>query len=73
MWEDDGAGIADDAKTRIFERGYGKNTGLGLFLIKEILSLSGITIYESGESGKGARFCLLIPEGKYRFSGSMIS
>ncbi len=73
VWEDDGAGIAEDAKTRIFERGYGKNTGLGLFLIKEILSLSGITIYESGEKGRGARFCLLIPEDKYRFSDSMIS
>jgi signal transduction histidine kinase len=67
VWEDDGIGIADEAKTRIFEWGYGKNTGLGLFLIKEILSLSNITIYEAGISGKGARFCLLIPEGKYRF------
>ncbi|HOL40517.1 MAG TPA: ATP-binding protein, partial [Methanospirillum sp.] len=67
VWEDDGTGISDDAKTRIFERGYGKNTGLGLFLIREILSLSGITIYEAGRSGEGARFCLLIPEGMYRF------
>lgn len=67
VWEDDGTGIPDDAKTRIFERGYGKNTGLGLFLIREILSLSGITIYEAGRSGEGARFCLLIPEGMYRF------
>lgn len=73
VWEDDGAGVSEDAKTRIFERGYGKNTGLGLFLIKEILSLSGITIYEAGESGRGARFCLLIPEEKYRFNGPLTS
>ena len=71
IWEDDGTGIPDDIKTRIFERGYGKNTGLGLFLIREILSLSGISIYEDGEDGKGARFCLLIPEDKYRFTGNM--
>jgi len=72
VWEDDGIGIADEAKTRIFEWGYGKNTGLGLFLIKEILSLSNITIYEAGISGKGARFCLLIPEGKYRFGSCVM-
>jgi signal transduction histidine kinase len=67
VWEDNGTGIPEDAKSRIFERGYGKNTGLGLFLIREILALTGITIYETGSTGCGARFCLLIPEHKYRF------
>ncbi|WP_373839162.1 PAS domain S-box protein [Methanospirillum sp.] len=70
IWEDNGVGIEKDSKNRIFERGYGKNTGLGLFLIKEILSLSGISIHETGEIGKGAKFCLLIPEDKYRFTNS---
>jgi signal transduction histidine kinase len=31
LCEDDGQGIRDDLKERIFERGYGSNTGLGLF------------------------------------------
>jgi signal transduction histidine kinase len=67
IWEDNGTGIAADEKERIFERGFGKNTGLGLFLVREILALTGITIAETGEQGKGARFEILVPEGKFRF------
>ena len=33
IWEDNGIGIAADEKEQIFERGFGKNTGLGLFLV----------------------------------------
>ncbi|MBP9008000.1 MAG: ATP-binding protein, partial [Methanospirillum sp.] len=64
--EDDGAGIADDEKERIFERGYGKNTGLGLFLAREILAITGISITETGMFGKGARFEIVVPEGRWR-------
>ena len=52
---------------RIFERGYGKNTGLGVFLSREILSITGITITENGVPGKGARFEITVPKGMYRF------
>lgn len=65
--EDDGTGIPDDEKEKIFMRGYGKNSGLGLFLAREILSISGISIRESGEPGKGSRFEMNIPYGAYRF------
>jgi PAS domain S-box-containing protein len=64
--EDDGVGIPEDEKTRIFERGIGKNTGLGLFLTKEILGITGISIRECGEEGKGARFEIAVPKGKWR-------
>jgi PAS domain S-box-containing protein len=64
--EDDGEGIADDEKEKIFERGVGKNTGLGLFLSREILSITGISIKETGEPGKGARFEIVVPKGAYR-------
>jgi signal transduction histidine kinase len=64
--EDDGAGVPYADKKKIFEQGYGKNAGLGLFLTREILSVTGITITETGEPGKGARFELAIPEGIYR-------
>jgi len=69
VWEDNGIGIADDEKEQIFERGYGKHTGLGLFLVREILSLTGITITETGEPGKGARFEIRVPEGMWRTTG----
>jgi signal transduction histidine kinase len=56
VYEDDGQGIPEEEKEKIFLRGYGKNTGLGLFLIKEILAITGITIVENGIYGMGARF-----------------
>jgi PAS domain S-box-containing protein len=64
--EDDGIGIPRADKKKIFERGFGKNTGLGLFLAREILSITGITLQETGEPGKGARFEMTVPAGKYR-------
>ncbi len=66
VWEDDGVGIPAGEKARIFNRGVGKNTGLGLFLIREILAITGIGITETGEPGKGARFEMLVPPGAYR-------
>jgi PAS domain S-box-containing protein len=68
--EDDGVGIPAEDKMDIFERGFGKNTGLGLFMIREILSITGITVRESGVYGRGARFELLVPKGGFRLSSS---
>jgi len=65
--EDDGAGIAAKDREHLFTRGYGKHTGFGLILCREILSITGISIEERGEQGKGARFEMRIPEGKYRY------
>jgi signal transduction histidine kinase len=64
--EDDGTGIPDREKEVIFHRGYGKNTGYGLYVTREILDLTGIAIKERGVSGKGARFEILVPTGGWR-------
>jgi PAS domain S-box-containing protein len=64
--EDDGVGVPARDKSRIFERGFGKNTGLGLFLVKEILAITGITIRETGIPGNGARFEITVPKGTWR-------
>jgi PAS domain S-box-containing protein len=64
--EDDGEGILTEEKEKIFARGYGRNTGLGLFLSREILSITGITITENGVPGKGARFEIVVPRKAYR-------
>ncbi len=59
--EDDGGGIPEEMKEKLFTRGFGKNHGFGLFLSREILAITGITLTEEGETGKGARFVLTIP------------
>jgi len=64
---DDGKGVPKNHKERIFERGYGKNTGYGLFIIRDILDITGITIQETGTAGEGAQFDLLVPKGAFRF------
>jgi len=67
--EDDGVGIPVEEKEKIFLRGFGKNTGLGLAIAREILDITGITIHETGEPGKGARFEMMVPKGAYRDTG----
>jgi PAS domain S-box-containing protein len=67
--EDDGCGVADENKSRIFQKGFLKNTGQGLFLAREVLAITGISIEETGTYGKGARFEIVVPAGNYRRSG----
>jgi signal transduction histidine kinase len=58
---DNGVGIPEEMKSEIFEPGMMRNRGLGLFLAKEILSITGLTILENGVPGKGARFEIHVP------------
>jgi len=60
-YHDDGDGVAEADKEQIFRKGFGKNTGLGLFLGREILGITGITIQENGVPGKGACFEIVVP------------
>jgi len=64
--EDDGIGIPTDKKERIFEEGFGSHTGYGLFIIREILAITGMSITETGKSGSGARFEITVPSGMWR-------
>lgn len=63
--EDDGIGIPADQKERIFEPGFGRHTGYGLYLAREVLAIGGFSIRETGDPGKGARFEIHIPGGRY--------
>ncbi|WOF16688.1 PAS domain S-box protein [Methanoplanus sp. FWC-SCC4] len=65
---DNGLGVPDKLKEKIFDHGFGSNTGLGLFLTKEILGITGMKIHETGVYGEGARFEIEIPYEGYRFS-----
>ncbi len=59
--EDDGQGISDVKKDKLFNKDFGKDHGLGLFLSREILAITGISISEAGGPGHGARFVMAIP------------
>ena len=69
IYKDDGIGIPQDKKELIFERGYttssgsGKSSGLGLFLARDILAISGIAIKETGVPGAGSGSRCLSPPG----------
>jgi signal transduction histidine kinase len=67
--EDNGPGIPEDRKETIFMKGIGAGGSASLFLSREILSITGITIRENGVPGNGARFEIIVPKGSYRFAG----
>jgi sensor domain CHASE-containing protein/signal transduction histidine kinase len=69
IYEDNGGGIPHSQKENIFNRKFFKNTGFGMFLSREILSITELTIKETGEPMKGVRFEISVPAGAYRFSG----
>jgi len=66
--EDDGVGISPNVKAHLFDRLVGENIRFGLFFVRECLLLSGMTIAETGEPGKGARFEITVPKGRFRFT-----
>jgi|GEM_PF-686447 len=66
---DDGVGIPHGLKDRIFEKREGQYYGFELFLVREILAITGITIQETGTPGEGARFEMQIPKTGYRSTG----
>jgi signal transduction histidine kinase len=59
--EDDGVGIPEDKKEKLFSNGH------GLQMVRDILEMTGMTICERGDYGEGAKFEINIPKGNYRF------
>jgi len=70
IYTDNGEGVPTEYKEAIFQRKYFKHTGFGLFLSRTILGITGMTIRENGEPGKGARFEIMVPAGAFRFTNS---
>jgi len=66
IFEDDGVGVPAGLKEKIFEHGIGQGSGVGLFIAREILAVTEMTIEETGEPGAGARFEIFVPAGKFR-------
>ena len=66
IYEDDGIGIPAEEKELVFEHTRRGRISYGLFFSREVLAITGLTIKETGEAGKGARFEILLPEGLFR-------
>jgi PAS domain S-box-containing protein len=66
IFEDDGSGVPERYKEAIFVRKHFKNTGFGLYLSREILGITGLSIRENGRPGDGARFEITVPPDKFR-------
>jgi len=66
VYDDNGTGIPAEEKEKIFEFGYSRENAASLFLACELLGFTGITIAETGEPGKGLRFVILVPKGRFR-------
>lgn len=62
IYEDNGVGIDPNMKSNLFQKGFGKGTGYGLYLIKRICEMYGWSIQENGKPGKGVRFVIKMPE-----------
>jgi ABC-type amino acid transport substrate-binding protein len=66
--EDNGPGIPAGEKEKIFLREHSQKGGSSnLFLAREILSLTKITITETGVPGSGSRFEITVPADEFRF------
>ena len=63
IYEDNGVGIPEDNKEKIFSRGFTttSGSGLGLKLVKRMAEAYGWSIKEKGVYGKGAKFEITIP------------
>jgi PAS domain S-box-containing protein len=66
FYEDDGIGISEDTRPKIFNEGFttGKGSGYGLYLIRRMMEVYGWAITETGTYGKGAQFTISIPKAR---------
>jgi PAS domain S-box-containing protein len=64
-YSDDGVGIIAENKENVFDRGFGKNTGLGLSFCREIMKMNEMSIVECGEPGKGVIFEIRVPKERF--------
>jgi PAS domain S-box-containing protein len=65
-FKDDGVGLDEQFREHLFERGFGKGTGFGLYLIRKICEVYGWSVKENGQAGQGTQFEFLIPVEKVK-------
>jgi PAS domain S-box-containing protein len=73
IYADNGGGIPDALKSAIFSRDFQKKKGLDLYLVREILEITGMSIQETGLFGEGVRYEITVPKEGYRFRNKEIN
>ena len=68
FFEDNGAGVPEKSKNEIFSHDFRNKKSIELFLAREILELTGISIQETGIPGKGVLFEMTVPKSMYRIT-----
>jgi signal transduction histidine kinase len=72
--EDEGVGIPEEARNRVFDRFYRverpethgiAGTGLGLSIVRGLVELHGGRVWIEPRTPKGTRFCLTLPQAVY--------
>jgi Osmosensitive K+ channel histidine kinase len=53
LYSDNGEGISSEDKKKLFRKGFGKHTGLGLFLVREILAITGYPDFRERDIWEG--------------------
>jgi PAS domain S-box-containing protein len=66
LYRDDGVGIDECSREHLFQKGFGKGTGFGLYLIRKICEVYGWAVQEKGQKGQGVQFEFLIPSDKIK-------
>lgn len=66
VYEDDGYGIPSPEKEKVFSTGYDCGSWHGMYLVREILGFTRITIREKGILGSGVRFEIEVPSDRFR-------
>jgi signal transduction histidine kinase len=66
VYQDNGPGISQECREHLFEMSQDGIHGVGLYLSKKILAMTGMTISENGGQGEGVRFVISVPPENIR-------
>lgn len=65
VYEDNGKGVPEEQKNMLFD-GRSAMSINGMYLVKEVLDVTNLTIVETGRPGEGSRYEIIIPTTNYR-------
>lgn len=71
VYEDNSPGLSHSKKQNLFTKEIVRAQDFCITFVRDILECSRMTIQETGEPGRSARFEILVPHGLFRFTGKV--